>query len=151
MLFRKTISLCCENHTKNINALCGQNAEFQCVTVGGTYSKLWALKHWPFETRSTSKKYFLPLLWSPLIVLSYYPLFSFTVSSFILYITSSSFSSSFSFLYYPLLSFTAFLFPAPCSFWLGLLINPKEGGDMFLRNVSWLWNIAYGAPIDVRE
>lgn len=28
---------CCDNHTKNMSTLCGQNAEFINVTVDGTY------------------------------------------------------------------------------------------------------------------
>jgi hypothetical protein len=30
------ITFCCENHTKYINRLCGQNTEFQNDKVGGT-------------------------------------------------------------------------------------------------------------------
>jgi hypothetical protein len=29
--------ICCENHKKYTNTLCGKNAEFQYVDVGGTY------------------------------------------------------------------------------------------------------------------
>jgi hypothetical protein len=44
MLFRETVVVYCENHTEHTNALCGQNAEFKCVKVGGTYSNHWNLK-----------------------------------------------------------------------------------------------------------
>jgi hypothetical protein len=44
MLFRKTVAVYCENSMKYTNALYGQNAEFYCVKVGGTYSDHWALK-----------------------------------------------------------------------------------------------------------
>jgi hypothetical protein len=36
MLFRETVAVYCEKHTKHINALCGQNVEFYYVKVGGT-------------------------------------------------------------------------------------------------------------------
>jgi hypothetical protein len=36
MLFREAIPIYCENHTKHINTLCGQNAEFMYVKAGHT-------------------------------------------------------------------------------------------------------------------
>jgi hypothetical protein len=36
MLFKETIAVYCENHTKHTDTMCGQNAEF--VKTGGTYS-----------------------------------------------------------------------------------------------------------------
>jgi hypothetical protein len=44
MLFMETVAVYCENHMEHIDTLCGQNAEFQCVKAGGTYSKYSALK-----------------------------------------------------------------------------------------------------------
>jgi hypothetical protein len=44
MLFRETVTVYCENHTVHTNTLCGQNAEFYYITVGGTYSNHWTLK-----------------------------------------------------------------------------------------------------------
>jgi hypothetical protein len=46
MLFGETVAVCCENHTEHINKFCEQNAEFQYVNAGGTYSYTnhWALK-----------------------------------------------------------------------------------------------------------
>jgi hypothetical protein len=44
MLFRKLSLFFSENRTKNINTLCGQNAELLIVKVGGTYSYHWFLK-----------------------------------------------------------------------------------------------------------
>jgi hypothetical protein len=43
-LFRETVAVYCENHTEHKDTLCGQNAGFQCVKAGGTYSDHWALK-----------------------------------------------------------------------------------------------------------
>jgi hypothetical protein len=37
MLCRETVAVYCENHTEHTNTLCGHNAEFQFVKVGGTY------------------------------------------------------------------------------------------------------------------
>jgi hypothetical protein len=37
MLFKEIIAVYCDNHTKPINTLCGQNEELQIVTTGGTY------------------------------------------------------------------------------------------------------------------
>jgi hypothetical protein len=34
---RETNAVYCENHTKHINTLCGQGADFYYVKVGGTY------------------------------------------------------------------------------------------------------------------
>jgi hypothetical protein len=36
-MFRETIAIYCETHTKHINTLCGKNAEFSYVKAGGTY------------------------------------------------------------------------------------------------------------------
>jgi hypothetical protein len=44
MLFMETMALYCENHIEHVNTLCGQNAEFYYIHVGGAYSKYWALK-----------------------------------------------------------------------------------------------------------
>jgi hypothetical protein len=44
MLFRETIAVYCENHTKHTNTLCRQNAEFWYVKSSGTYRNCWALK-----------------------------------------------------------------------------------------------------------
>jgi hypothetical protein len=44
MLFGDTVAVYCENHTEHTHTLCGQNAEFWYVKVGGTYSDYWALK-----------------------------------------------------------------------------------------------------------
>jgi hypothetical protein len=43
MLYREIIAVCSEIHTKHINTLCGQNAEFVNVKPGSTYSNRWAL------------------------------------------------------------------------------------------------------------
>jgi hypothetical protein len=40
MFYREIIAVCSEIHTKHINTLCGQNAEFVNVKPGGTYSDL---------------------------------------------------------------------------------------------------------------
>jgi len=44
VLYRKIIADCSEMHTKHINTLCGQNAEFLNVKPGGTCRNHWALK-----------------------------------------------------------------------------------------------------------
>jgi hypothetical protein len=44
MLFGETVAVYCENHTEHTDTLCGQNAEFWCVKVGGTYNYRYALK-----------------------------------------------------------------------------------------------------------
>jgi hypothetical protein len=44
MLYRETIAVCSEIHTKHIHTLCGQNVEFANVKPGGTYSNSWALE-----------------------------------------------------------------------------------------------------------
>jgi hypothetical protein len=44
MLFREIIAVYCENDTEHTNTPCGQNAGFQYVKAGGTYSNHWALK-----------------------------------------------------------------------------------------------------------
>jgi hypothetical protein len=42
MLYRETVAVCSETHTKPLNTLCGQVAEF--LNIGGTQSNHWALK-----------------------------------------------------------------------------------------------------------
>ena len=37
MLYREIIAVCSEIHTKHINTVCGQNAEFMNVKPGGKY------------------------------------------------------------------------------------------------------------------
>ena len=45
MLYREIIAVCCEIHSKHINALCGQNREFLNVKLTGcTYSDYWTVK-----------------------------------------------------------------------------------------------------------
>jgi thioredoxin-related protein len=44
MLFRQTICVYCENHTKDKNTLCGENREFRYVNASGIYTDHWALK-----------------------------------------------------------------------------------------------------------
>ena len=45
MLYREIIAVCSQIHTKHINTLCGQYAEFCNVKPGGTYcSNHWALE-----------------------------------------------------------------------------------------------------------
>jgi hypothetical protein len=44
MLYREIIAVCSQIHTKNINTLCGQNAELLNVELGGTYSDHYALE-----------------------------------------------------------------------------------------------------------
>ena len=44
MLYRETIAVCSEIHTKHTNTVCGQNVELLDVTPGGTYSNNWTLK-----------------------------------------------------------------------------------------------------------
>jgi hypothetical protein len=38
------IAVYCDNHTKHINTLCGQNAEFYDLTADNTYSTCCVLK-----------------------------------------------------------------------------------------------------------
>ena len=38
MLYRETIAVCSQIHTKHINTLYGQNGESQNVKPGGTYN-----------------------------------------------------------------------------------------------------------------
>jgi hypothetical protein len=45
LLFRETVAVYCESHTKHINTLCGQNAELLNVKAGGTYSYHYAWKY----------------------------------------------------------------------------------------------------------
>jgi translation initiation factor IF-1 len=54
MLFRETVAVYCENHTEHTNTLCGQNAEFWCVKVGGTYSDQ-SVRHMETHYVSTTK------------------------------------------------------------------------------------------------
>jgi len=44
MLYRETIAVYSQIHTKHINTLCGQNVELLNVKPGGTFSNHWALK-----------------------------------------------------------------------------------------------------------
>ena len=44
MLYREIIAVCSEMHTKHINTLYRENAEFVDVTPRGTYSDHWAVK-----------------------------------------------------------------------------------------------------------
>ena len=44
ILYREIIAVGSEIHTKHINTLCGQKAEFVNVKAGGTYSDHWALE-----------------------------------------------------------------------------------------------------------
>jgi len=41
MLYREIIAVCSEIHTKHIDTLCGQNAEWLNVELGGTYDYQW--------------------------------------------------------------------------------------------------------------
>ena len=43
MLYREIIAVWSQIHTKHINTVCGQNAEFVNVQPGGTYSDHRAL------------------------------------------------------------------------------------------------------------
>jgi len=43
MLYREIIAVCSQIHTKHINTLCGQNAEWLNVKFGGTYGDHWAV------------------------------------------------------------------------------------------------------------
>jgi hypothetical protein len=43
-LFRETVAVYCRNHMEHTDTLCGQNAEFRYVKVGGTYSNHQGLK-----------------------------------------------------------------------------------------------------------
>ena len=54
MLYSEIIDVCSEIHTKHINTLCGQNAEFVNVKRGGTYSNHWALEGYsPYRAVNT--------------------------------------------------------------------------------------------------
>jgi hypothetical protein len=44
MLFGETVAVYSENHMEHIDTLCGENAEFYCVKLGGAYSAHLALK-----------------------------------------------------------------------------------------------------------
>jgi hypothetical protein len=48
MLFREIIAVYSEDHTKHVNALCGQNVELLNVKAGGTYSNhcVRGTAHW---------------------------------------------------------------------------------------------------------
>ena len=50
MLYRETIAVCSQIHTKHINTLCGQNVELLNVKPGGKYSKPSASNGLPLET-----------------------------------------------------------------------------------------------------
>jgi hypothetical protein len=43
MLFKETIPVYSDNHTKPINTLSGQNIELLTVKAGGTHGYHWAL------------------------------------------------------------------------------------------------------------
>jgi len=43
MLYRETIAVCSEIHTKHINTLYGQSVELLSFKSGGIYSDHWAL------------------------------------------------------------------------------------------------------------
>jgi hypothetical protein len=52
MLCREIIAVCSEIHTKHINTLCGQNAEFVNVKPGGIYINIQSVprsKHTSFR------------------------------------------------------------------------------------------------------
>ena len=38
MFCREVIAVCCKNHAKHTNSVCGQNAKFLNIKPGGTYS-----------------------------------------------------------------------------------------------------------------
>jgi hypothetical protein len=44
MLYSEIIAVCSQIHTKHINTLCGQNAEFFNVKSRGAYTNHWTLK-----------------------------------------------------------------------------------------------------------
>jgi hypothetical protein len=44
ILFREIIAVYSDNHTKPINAICGQNAKIPTVKAGGTYTYHCVLK-----------------------------------------------------------------------------------------------------------
>jgi hypothetical protein len=44
MLYRETMAVWSEIHTKHTNTLCGQNIELLNIKPGGTYSDHWALE-----------------------------------------------------------------------------------------------------------
>ena len=44
MLYRETIAVCSEIHTKHINSLYGQNVELVKAKPGGTYGDHWTVK-----------------------------------------------------------------------------------------------------------
>jgi hypothetical protein len=44
MLYRQTIAVCSQIHTKHINTLCGQNVELLNVKTDGSYSYHWNLE-----------------------------------------------------------------------------------------------------------
>jgi hypothetical protein len=50
MLFGETVVVYCGNHTEHTVTLCGQNAGFNYVKAGGTYSNHWALKGYSRNT-----------------------------------------------------------------------------------------------------
>ena len=44
MLYRETMAVCSEIHTKHVNTLCGQNVELLNVNCGGIYSDHWNIQ-----------------------------------------------------------------------------------------------------------
>ena len=44
MLYRETIAVCSEIHTKYINTMCGLNVELLNVKPGGTYGNHYAVR-----------------------------------------------------------------------------------------------------------
>jgi hypothetical protein len=43
MLFKKIIAVCCKNHTKHINTLCEQSADFLDSKAGSAYNYFYDL------------------------------------------------------------------------------------------------------------
>jgi sulfite reductase beta subunit-like hemoprotein len=56
MLYSEIIAVCSQIHTKHINTLCGQNAEFANVKPGGTYSDHWVIKRYKPQGSQQLKK-----------------------------------------------------------------------------------------------
>jgi hypothetical protein len=48
MLFRETVAVYFESHTKHTDTLCEQNVGFYYIKTGGTYSNHWDLKETHF-------------------------------------------------------------------------------------------------------
>ena len=59
-LFKEIIHVCSLNHKRDTNTICGQNAEFIKVTVGGTYSYYWPLHVFQYSwlPNSRSSKFY---------------------------------------------------------------------------------------------